>query len=188
MINHFFQTIQGWFSYSALYDAVVNLYGDNAHFVEVGSWRGRSTAYLAVNIANSGKSIKLDAIDTWKGSLDEEIHQNDPGVVNDTLYDEFVANMEPVKDIVNPIRMDSKDAVKLYADGSLDFVMIDAGHDYQSVKTDIENFLPKIKVGGMIAGDDHSIYFPGVKLAVAELLPTATIFEDTGTWLYVKVE
>lgn len=185
-MEHYYENIQGWFIYAPLYDAVVNLFEDGSHFVEVGSWRGRSTAYLAVNIANSGKNIKLDAVDTWKGSLDEDVHQTDPSVINDTLYDEFLTNMEPVKHIVNPVRMDSKEAVKLYEDESLDFVMIDAGHDYESVKTDIANFLKKVRSGGMIAGDDHSVYFPGVQRAVSELLPDAHVFEETGTWTYVK--
>lgn len=158
-MEHFYQNIQGWFIYGPLYDAVVSMFDDGAHFVEVGSWRGRSTAYLAVNIANSRKNIKLDAIDTWRGSLDEEVHQNDPSVINDTLYDEFLKNIEPVKHIVNPVRLDSKSAVEMYEDESLDFVMIDAGHDYESVKADIQNFLKKVRSGGMIAGDDHSIYF-----------------------------
>ena len=185
-MEHFYDNIQGWFIYTALYDAVPTMFEDGAHFVEVGSWRGRSTAYLAVNIANSGKNIKLDAVDTWRGSLDEEVHQKDPSVVTDTLYDEFLANMVPVKHIVNPVRMDSKEAVNLYKDNSLDFVMIDAGHDYESVKTDIENFLKKVRPGGMIAGDDHSIYFPGVQRAVGELLPEAHVFDNIGIWTYIK--
>lgn len=186
-MQHFFQNIQGWFLYAPLYDEVVNKFNDGAHFVEVGSWRGRSTAYLAVAIANSGKNIKLDAIDTWRGSTDEPVHQNDPAVINDTLYDEFIQNMDPVKHIVNPVRMDSKEAVKLYKDESLDFVMIDAGHDYESVKADIENFLKKIKPGGIIGGDDHSIYFPGVQRAVTELLPNAIVNQSTGTWACTKL-
>ena len=186
-MKHFYENIQGWFIYAPLYDAITDMFDDGAHFVEVGSWRGRSTAYLAVNIANSGKNIKLDAVDTWRGSLDEKEHQNDPSVVNDTLYTEFIANMEPVKHIVNPVRMDSKEAVDLYEDNSLDFVMIDAGHDYESVKTDITNFLKKVRPGGMIAGDDHSIYWPGVQRAVDEMLPDAHVFVDTGTWIYIKL-
>lgn len=185
-MQHFYENIQGWFIYNALYDEVVNSFGDGSHFVEVGSWRGRSTAYLAVNIVNSGKNIKLDAIDTWRGSLDEQVHQEDPSVINDTLYSEFLANMEPVKQIVNPIRMDSQAAVSLYQDNSLDFVMIDAGHDYDSIKADIKNFLIKVKPGGMIAGDDHSVYFPGVQRAVSELLPTAQIDHNIGIWKYTK--
>jgi predicted O-methyltransferase YrrM len=185
-MEHYYHKIQGWFIYMSLYDSVVNMFNDGSHFVEVGSWRGRSTTYLAVNIVNSGKKIRLDAIDTWRGSVDEEVHQKDPSVINDTLYDEFLKNIEPVKHIVTPIRMVSQEAVKLYDDESLDFVMIDAGHDYESVRADIEAYMKKVRKGGMIAGDDHSHYFPGVQRAVSELVPNAHVFEQTGTWIYIK--
>lgn len=37
---------------------------------------------------------------------------------------------------------------------NLDFVYIDGAHDYQNVKQDIENYYPKVKVGGIIGGHD----------------------------------
>lgn len=185
-MEHFFQNIQGWFIYNEIYDIAVQTAQDGAHFVEVGSWRGRSTAYMAVTIANSGKQIKFDAVDTWKGSLDEEVHQNDPSVINDTLYDEFLANMEPVKNIVNPIRMASMDAVKLYEDNSLDFVLIDGSHEYELVKQDLTEWLKKLKPGAMLAGDDYE--WPGVKQAVNELLPGFTHMPIIGCWAYFKPE
>ena len=185
-MEDFFQNIQGWFIYAPTYEVAVKIAPNTAHFVEVGSWRGRSTAFLAVEIANSGKNIKLDAVDTWRGSVDEEIHQTDPAVVNDTLYDEFCNNMAPVKHIVNPVRATSREAVKLYEDESLDFVMIDGSHEYEEVKHDINEWIKKVKSGGMIAGDDCSHYWPGVQQAVAECVPEAHIFEQTGTWTYIK--
>jgi predicted O-methyltransferase YrrM len=183
-MEHFYQDIQGWFIYNEIYDIAVNTAKDGDHFVEVGSWRGRSTAYLAVSIVNSGKQIKFDAVDTWRGSLDEEVHQQDPSVINDTLYDEFLANMEPVKDIVNPIRLTSVEAVELYEDNSLDFVLIDGSHKYEDVVADITRWMAKLKPGAMIAGDDYE--WPGVKQAVNELLPNFTHFEQIGCWVYFK--
>lgn len=183
-MNHFYDNIQGWFIYHSIYTAAVNMFPDNSHFVEVGSWRGRSTAYLAVEIINSGKNIKLDCVDTWKGSLDEEVHQNDPSVVNDTLYDEFLKNMETVRHIINPVRKTSLEAVRDYEDGSLDFVLIDGSHAYEDVHADITEWMKKLKVGGMLAGDDYE--WPGVKQAVNELLPEATKFPDIGCWMLIK--
>lgn len=183
-MEHFFQQIQGWFSYHSIYTTAVNLYPSGSRFVEVGSWRGCSTAYLAVEIINSGKNIQVDCVDTWRGSPDEEIHQRDLSVINDTLYDEFLANMEPVRAIINPVRKTSMEAVKDYADDSLEFVLIDGSHAYADVHADITEWFKKIKVGGMIAGDDYA--WPGVKQAVDELLPNAEIFEDIGCWMLVK--
>jgi predicted O-methyltransferase YrrM len=185
-MDHFYQDIQGWFIYQEIYDIAVKTANDGAHFVEVGSWRGRSTAYMAVNIANSGKTIKFDAVDTWRGSLDEEVHQQDPSVVNDTLYEEFLANMEPVKQYVNPVRATSLDAVKQYADNSLDFVLIDGSHAYEDVHADITEWMKKLKPGALIAGDDYE--WPGVKQAVNELLPDFIHFPNVGCWAFFKTD
>jgi hypothetical protein len=147
------------------------------HYVEIGSWRGRSTAYMGVEIANSGKNIRFDAVDTWAGSIDEPEHQNDPAAVNDTLYNEFLANIEPVQQYITPVRMTSLEAAGTYADNSLDFVFIDAQHDYDSVHADILAWWPKVKIGGVIAGHDYNTgpdengVDYGVGKAVRELLP-----------------
>lgn len=158
---------ENWFSYGRLYENIVRKLPDHSHIVEVGSWKGKSSVFMAVEIINSGKSIKFDCVDTWMGSKDGLTHNN-PSVVNDQLYDIFIQNIEPVKHIINPIRMTSFEASKLYENCSLDFVFIDAGHSYASVKQDIESWLPKIKTGGILAGHDYTDAWPGVKKAVNE--------------------
>jgi predicted O-methyltransferase YrrM len=92
--------------------------------------------------------------------------------------------MEPVKDIVNPVRMTSEEAVKLYEDNTLDFVLIDGSHEYELVKKDLINWLAKLKPGAMLAGDDYE--WPGVKQAVNELLPGFTHMPVIGCWVYFK--
>lgn len=52
------------------------------------------------------------------------------------------------------IKKPSALAAKDIVDGSLDFVYIDAAHDYENVKIDINAWTPKVRVGGVIAGDD----------------------------------
>ena len=47
--------------------------------------------------------------------------------------------------------------------------LIDASHDYHSVKGDIEYYTSKLKPNGWLCG--HDIDFPGVNKAVNELLP-----------------
>lgn len=64
-------------------------------------------------------------------------------------------------------RAKSTNAAKQVEDESLDFVFIDARHDYQYVKEDIEAWSLKVKPGGYITG--HDIEHSGVKRAVKEI-------------------
>jgi hypothetical protein len=52
--------------------------------------------------------------------------------------------------------------------GGLDVVFIDALHDYESVKQDIELWWPLVREGGYLAGHDYNHKWPGVMRAVAE--------------------
>ena len=52
-----YSDIQGWFDFHSIYNDAVAQAPDGAHFVEVGAWLGRSTAYMAEQIAESGKQI-----------------------------------------------------------------------------------------------------------------------------------
>jgi hypothetical protein len=51
---------------------------------------------------------------------------------------------------------------------SLDVVFIDALHDYESVKHDIELWWPLVRPGGYLCGHDYNHKWPGVMRAVAE--------------------
>lgn len=185
MIRHYYQHIEGWFAFSDLYAEVVNKFPSGSHFVEVGAWKGRSSSFMAVEIANSGKDIKFDVVDTWKGS-DEPYHIGDPFVQSDTLYEHFIGNMKPVEKFYTPIRKTSLEAALLYQDNSLDFVMIDASHDYDNVKADILAWLPKVKSGGIMSGDDYNPgSFPGVVKAVHELVPVFVLVNGYA-WKYTK--
>ena len=57
-----------------------------------------------------------------------------------------------MKNYINPIRNTSLESVDDYMDESLDFVFIDGNHEYDFVFSDIKNWLPKVKRGGVLAG------------------------------------
>lgn len=52
-------------------------------------------------------------------------------------------------------RMSGNEAAQLLPDLSLDFVYIDARHDFESVYNDLLTWTPKVKPGGIIAGHDY---------------------------------
>jgi len=53
------------------------------------------------------------------------------------------------------IKGNSTDVAKQIEDGSLDFVFIDAAHDYQSVKDDLNAWHKKVRKGGIMSGHDY---------------------------------
>ena len=60
-IEHFYEDIFGYSddTYLNIIRDVVKRFPSGSHFVEVGALLGRSSAFLAVEIANSGKDIKF---------------------------------------------------------------------------------------------------------------------------------
>ena len=77
-------------------------------------------------------------------------------------------------------RMTSEEAVKGYPDGCFDIVFIDGDHSTEAVKKDIELWMPKVRSGGYLTGDDYQLDEdmgkPRVRAAVDELLPHAEVF------------
>ena len=61
----------------------------------------------------------------------------------------FFTNIEHIKNF-------SYDVVDRFQDKSIDFIYIDGRHDYESVKRDLELYLPKLKNGGIIGGHDYN--------------------------------
>jgi cephalosporin hydroxylase len=180
-MEHFYNNIHGWFDFQSTYSKVVNVSPDNSHFVEVGAFYGKSAAYMAVEIINSGKNIKFDVVDTWRGGPEHQADGFDPqeAMINDTAFDIFKQNMSPVEGHYTPHKMTSIEASKLYQDESLDFVFIDANHSYDAVKEDILAWYPKIKNGGLLGGHDMK--------AVFELIKQPLILDvDYGVWLIRK--
>lgn len=173
---------ENWFTYPKLYTRMVEDFPTGSRFVEVGSWKGKSASYLAVEIINSAKDIKLDCVDTWQGSAE---HIDDEYVKANTLFELFLNNVSSFRPVITPVRMDSISASKTYEDASIDFLFIDASHDYDSVKNDIEAWFPKVKPGGTIAGHDYDCW-DGVTKAVDEFFVGKPILTGEHCWVYNK--
>jgi len=155
--------LKGWCNFEDLYLDAVARAQDGDTLVEVGVAFGRSLAFLAREVINSGKRVRIFGIDRWDGTGDGD-HAD---------FRAFVKGMREHAGeefhYVAPIISDSAKAAERFEDGSLAFVFIDAGHEYESVKADIAAWLPKVKPGGILAGHDyHAGDWPGVVRAVHE--------------------
>lgn len=185
-MEHYFKDVpSNWFDYPEIYDMAIQRASgsQNVLFVELGVWFGQSMSYAGVEIINSGKLIKLHGIDSFlRGDQVDDDTPYDPN-----RHTEALRYTQPVKDVVEIIRADTRDAYKMYEDGSIDFLFIDANHDYESVLLDIKNWFPKVKKGGIIAGHDYNPNaFPGVIQAVNEFFgeENITVSNQSKSWIY----
>jgi len=88
-------------------------------------------------------------------------------------------------------RMNNKNVVKLKMNingalgllPELDFVYIDANHNYEFVINDIRLALTKIKKGGIISGHDYHTDTLGVIKAVDEVFGKPDIIFNDSSWL-----
>lgn len=175
MTEHYWDKLEGpqWFSAADIYRRQVENARSGAKFVEVGAWKGRSTSFMAVEIIRSGKPILFFTVDHWLGSPGEAAHESDKDVRHGRLFEVFKANIAPVAHCVTILRDYSVSAAAQFADGDLDFVYIDAGHTYEDVKSDLAAWWPKVRPGGVMAGDDWCFFDEaknefGVRRAVQE--------------------
>ena len=82
--------------------------------VELGSWRGRSTIWLAAGLLDRGEG-QVHAVDTWKGTPHEPEHQSLLAEYGpDDLFNEFWGNMMSagLADWVEPIRASTLEAAR----------------------------------------------------------------------------
>jgi hypothetical protein len=71
----------------------------------------------------------------------------------------------------------------MFQNSSVDFVFIDAAHDYVSVQKDINAWLPKMKPNSILAGHDYGNSETQVKKAVDNLFGDKVKVIDN-TWIY----
>ncbi|MBK1827812.1 class I SAM-dependent methyltransferase [Haloferula rosea] len=129
-------------------------------------------------ILSVAKPKKLHLIDPWKCFESEEYGSSWYGnrVDQNTMDERYSEVCERFKDGITKGRLEvhrneSRIALGELENNSLDFVYIDGDHTYEGVKGDLELSLEKVKVGGVITGDDYgpgSWWEGGVKRAVDE--------------------
>lgn len=163
------------------YKWVVEHFPTDSHFVEIGLGQGKSSAYLAVEIINSEKNIKLDCIDCW----DIREFPDSDGTIA------FKHNLKPIWNLldISVTQNFSVNESNNYKSNSLDFVFIDGDHSYNAVTQDIEHWLPKIKQNGIIAGHDYTNeYLESVVKAVDDYFTklNTKVYKNKSCW-YVFV-
>ena len=123
-------------------------------FVEVGSWRGRSTSFIGAVCNTNG--TRLVCVDHWSGSRDSLAERYARELAAEDVEATFRANMNALGIAVEILRARSVDAAATFADGSVDRVFLDGSHDPKSVAEDLDAWFPKVAPEGRLGGHDYS--------------------------------
>ena len=184
--------IEGWFQWRSAQEEAAHRFPAGSCFVEVGTYLGRSLCSLGEVVQQSGKNFAVVGIDTCRGSGPEGPRQKDyHGAAVEQGGGTFAGPLHKnvigcgYAETISLIITNSVTASTLFAEASVDWVHLDARHDYASLSADIQAWLPKVKRGGWLSGDDYDeIKWPEVVRAVHDLLPGAKPW-STGQWRWI---
>ena len=134
---------------------------------EIGSYRGKSTCYLATGLLLSNNtSAKVQAIDLWTLGGTHSIRYGTAETW--LLFNQNIKLME-LSNIVTPYISDSVKAASRHR-RNIDLLFIDGCHNYKFVKADWIAWRKFVKPGSIIAFHDYDRKFPGVVRVVEEIV------------------
>ena len=149
--------VPGWFHHGAEILRLIEQHRPKV-CVELGTWQGASAIPVALAIRRWGGV--LTCVDTWS----EDIYhaaQTSPWLLVTCARNVVAAG-------VTNVRLWPATTLEAAANWTepIDYLYIDADHSYDSVWADLVAWMPYVRKGGLIIGDDYgNRSFPGVKTA-----------------------
>jgi MMP 1-O-methyltransferase len=135
-------------------------------FVEIGSWKGRSTSFVAPVCKANG--TRLVCVDHWRGSNDDLGPKYAATLAVEDVEQTFRANMKALGADVEVLALSSRDAAERFAAGSIERVFLDGSHDGPSVAEDLLLWSARLAPEGVLAGHDYDVKHPALCAAVDE--------------------
>jgi hypothetical protein len=149
--------------------------------VEVGSYKGKSTCYLAAG-AKDGLGAHVWAVDPWDspGNVSGRFHFAEPAT-----REMFDAQVRAVRlaSRVTPLQGFAVDVAASWSGPQVGLLFVDGDHAEESVRADFDAWRPHLAYGATVVFDDYlSPKNPGVKAAVHSLGYDVDVMAD---WLAV---
>ncbi len=146
--------------------------------VEIGSYRGRSTCFLAFGLQIRGSGT-VHAVDHFQGSPEHQEGEElaDEFLLRDgSLLPIFTENLKRngLDEFVKPVVSSSVDAAKQWAGAPIRLLFIDGDHSYEATRADFEVWEQYIPAGGFVAFHDVNETWPGVQRFFQELTKPGT--------------
>jgi predicted O-methyltransferase YrrM len=184
-IDHYYHSLEGWFNMEQQYLELLDATPEGGVFVELGCYKGKSTAFIGVEIHKRKRDINFFAIDSFQGatnSTDAKEIKAYEGISE--IEESYTYNVSLIGNKIKTIVSLTDKAAKYFNDEEIDVIFIDAGHSYEAVKADIEAWLPKMKPNGIMAGHDYKAW-EGVNKAVTEKFGTPHKVENDCWFIYL---
>ncbi|OGZ27066.1 MAG: hypothetical protein A2427_01050 [Candidatus Nealsonbacteria bacterium RIFOXYC1_FULL_40_7] len=154
---------------------------------EIGVERGSFSEMLCKNIPG----LELTCIDSWAQIPDYRKRHNS---LQDSFYRITKEKLKPYGCKI--IKGFSTDVAKTIPDESLDFVYIDANHEFQHCTDDIAEWSKKVRHGGIVSGHDfHYFRAPEEVIHTKHVVLAWTqaynvnpwfVFDKDKIWFWVK--
>lgn len=128
----------------------------NERNFEVAAELGVQSGHFSDSFLYTASSItKYYLVDTWEQRSNYSDAANVDNNVQETIYRKTRARLGPYGDRCVFMRNFTTRAALQIEDNTIDFIYVDARHDYCGVMEDLEAWWPKLKKGGIMAGDDY---------------------------------
>ena len=127
--------------------------------IEIGSYEGRSTAWIAENLLARNPRSSILCIDSFVGATSAQ--EGKGGVQGDDLRSRFEANTERWADRIDLWALPSSEALHVLCGrgeriiSQYDFVYVDGAHDALNAMRDSVLAFDLLKVGGRLIWDDY---------------------------------
>ena len=156
------------------------------NFLEIGIFHGvnaRNVCELLHSI--HGSDFKFTGIDIFSVDTEFSREEHIPDIKFSnplkTIYYKYIIRLDPYsiqsvlkllkkfRNNVSIIKGNSNKILKEINLDKIDYVFVDGGHKYETVKNDLQNLIQVVKNNGTILCDDYDLtYAPGVKKAINE--------------------
>ena len=175
------------------------------NFLEIGVFHGvtaRNVCELLHSIhGNDFKYVGLDLFGESAENANEVIPNTKFNNLLKRIYFEYILKQDPYsveavthllkkfKENIHLIKGNSNQLLKKMDMSQIDYVFLDGGHAYETVKNDLHYSKPVLDNNGTILCDDYNLsYAPGVKQAIDEFVNDNNLKSEIILERFVKIE